>query len=329
MTDIPVTHKVGRHCASTSIRDMMNHYGARWSEAMCFGIGAGLGIWYLDMPDGSMSRLMHTRSADLEKAFFNRIGLDFKWERHTDPAESEKMLIRRLDQGRPALLRTDIYHLPYYKTHTHFPGHAIVAWGYDMKHQVFSVTDTERTAPIDVAFADMRCARYAKGGLFNMTGDMFAPANLNVPENIPAVVRDAVLTQSRLIIDDSHDFQGIASLDKWEKELDQWKAFPDWQWTTRFTYQVIEKRGTGGGGFRLMYADFLREAGDYLPALAESGLTDQMQTVGLAWRELAYALKRASDDKKPDFREVAAAIQTVQKLEKAYHLEVIGRLADS
>ena len=108
-----------------------------------------------------------------------------------------------------------------------------------------------------------------KADFFNMTGDMFAPANLTVPENMPEVVEDAVLTQSRLIMDDSDDFQGIASLDKWEKELDQWKAFPDWQWTTRFTYQVIEKRGTGGGGFRLMYADFLREAGDYLPAIAE------------------------------------------------------------
>ena len=195
MKMLSVTHKVGRHCASTSIRDMMNHYGIKWSEAMCFGISAGLGIWYLDIPDSSPTRLMHTRSADMEEQFFRRIGVDFSWEQHRDPAVSEKMLLRRLDQGRPALLRTDIYHLPYYKTNTHFPGHAIVVWGYDLEKQVFLVTDTERTEPIEVAFDNMRRARYAKGGFFNMTGDMFAPVNLKVPENMPGIIRDAVIIQ--------------------------------------------------------------------------------------------------------------------------------------
>lgn len=326
MTMLSVTHKKGRHCASTGIRDMMNHYGVAWSEAMCFGIGAGLGIWYIDVPDGSLSRLIHTRSADLEKEFFNRIGFDFKWEQHTNAAESEKMLIRRLDQGRPALLRTDIYHLPYYNTHTHFPGHAIVVWGYDQQSQVFRVTDTERMDPIEVAFSDMRLARYAKGGFFNMTGDMFAPANLKVPENMSEVVMDAVVAQSRILMDKSLDFQGIAGLKKWENELGRWENFPDWQWTARFTYQLIEKRGTGGGGFRLMYADFLREAGKYIPAIAESGLADRMHAAGLAWRDLAYALKRASENQKPDFREVAVELKKVETQERSYHREVIGLL---
>ena len=35
----------------------------------------------------------------------------------------------------------------------------------------------------------------------------------------------------------------------------------DWQWCARFGYQVIERRGTGGGNFRLMYSRFLAEAG--------------------------------------------------------------------
>jgi hypothetical protein len=52
------------------------------------------------------------------------------------------------------------------------------------------------------------------------------------------------------------------ALEKMRNELAMWKDFNDWQWACRFAYQVIEKRGTGGGGFRLMYADFLED--DYL-----------------------------------------------------------------
>lgn len=324
MTLLTVTHKVGRHCASTGMRDLLDHHGIAWSEAMCFGIGAGLGLWYLDMPGNSPSRLMHTRSADIEEQFFRRMGIDFAWEEHPDPAESEKTLVRRLDQGRPALLRTDIYHLPYYKTTTHFPAHVIMVWGYDRQRQVFHVTDTERQAPIDVAFSDMRRARYANGGFFDMAGNLFAPEKIDPPDNLPQVIQDAIRVQSRTLLDKTHDFQGVASLAKWKRELDLWKTFPDWQWTARFTYQVIEKRGTGGGGFRLMYADFLREVGEYLPAVATSGLADQMAAVGLAWQDLAYALKQASEEKSPAFGDVSEMLETVSGLESAYHREAMA-----
>jgi hypothetical protein len=40
----------------------------------------------------------------------------------------------------------------------------------------------------------------------------------------------------------------------------EWAQAPDWSWCARFAYQVIERRGTGGGNFRRLYARFLSEA---------------------------------------------------------------------
>ena len=49
-------------------------------------------------------------------------------------------------------------------------------------------------------------------------------------------------------------------------ELPEWNGRPDADRCFRLAAQVIEQRGTGGGLFRRMYAQFLEEAG--MPELA-------------------------------------------------------------
>lgn len=323
MVLIPVRHHPGRHCASTGIRDLVNFHRIGWSEAMCFGIGAGLGIWYLDLAGISPSRLIHVRSADIEEQFFRRIGHPFSWEVYEDPAQSERALCSCLERGLPAILRTDIYHLPYYNSSTHFPGHVIVVWGYDSREKHFLVTDTEREDLIEVPFENMRRARYSTGGFFEMMGNMFAPETISQPVDLSAVISNAIAFNSRMILNSAHDFQGIAGLKKCQQEVLNWGDLTDWQWTARFTYQVIERRGTGGGGFRPMYADFLAEAAQYVPKAVSLGLAQQMYELGRAWHDLAMALKEASEEKTPDFSEVAQRLRTLTTKESAYHEDAV------
>ena len=58
------------------------------------------------------------------------------------------------------------------------------------------------------------------------------------------------------------EFAGLPAVERLAAEAGSWpEAAEDWQWCARFAYQVIERRGTGGGAFRLMYSRFLEEAG--------------------------------------------------------------------
>ena len=57
-------------------------------------------------------------------------------------------------------------------------------------------------------------------------------------------------------------FAGLPAMRRFAEETGGWpEETEDWQWCARFAYQVIERRGTGGGNFRLMYSRFLEEAG--------------------------------------------------------------------
>lgn len=294
MPDLTITHRPGVHCASTGLRDLAAFHGCDWSEALCFGLGAGLGIWYLSLPGLTPSRMVHVRSADIEARFFARIGVDFAWDEFDAPDRSEAALIAALQNGRPALIQTDIYHLPYYGSRTHFPGHVVVVWGYDARRRVFTVTDTERPAPLEVGFDDLKRARYFSGGLFESRGRMFAPAGIRPAGDMAQTVRAALAANSRALLHPELPFAGLPALDAWRRDIAHWPELEDGRWCARFAYQVIEKRGTGGGGFRTLYTAFARESADWWPELTAAA--DRMETLAAAWSELAAACRVFSED---------------------------------
>ena len=89
------------------------------------------------------------------------------------------------------------------------------------------------------------------------------------------------------------EYQGMPALERLADEIGSWPdAAEDWQWCARFNYQVIERRGTGGGNFRRMYARFLEEAGYEESALAAEAAE--------RWTQLATALREASESDEPE-----------------------------
>ena len=104
----------------------------------------------------------------------------------------------------------------------------------------------------------------------------------------PAVARCA----ERMLEPPLGEYEGLPGLRKFAAEVGSWpELLDDWQWCARFTYQTIERRGTGGGNFRLMYARFLEEAGYEEAALAA--------TASERWTALAGELLTASDQDEP------------------------------
>lgn len=316
-------HYPGRHCASTALCNLANYHGIRWSEPTCFGLGAGLGFSFINIPGSSPGSFIHVRSSGLEEHFFRHIKNSVACRQYTDPAEGERDLCSLLDRGLPALALTDIYYLPYFNTGTHFPGHAVTVWGYNREDKLYYVSDTEREEILEVPFENMREARFCKDVYLSLKGDLYCPDRLSMPPDMPGVIRKALVTNSRNMMTSGNSFQGLDALAKWGEAIADWQELPDWQWCSRFCYQVIEKRGTGGGGFRLMYAEFLREWAPHLPQISSSGLYDRMDEVAAAWTDLAFSLKEASEREDPDFREASARICRVYELESSYHRKVL------
>lgn len=307
-----ITHSIGRHCASSAIRDLLEFYGLNISEAMCFGLGSGLGITYLELADAPVPFLVHVRSLGFEKRVFQSIGVPFEWETFESPESAATLLGEYLDEGCPTLLLTDIFHLPYFGSKTHFPGHAIAAWSRNKETGDILVTDTERPGVLSVTEEALTRARFSNQLPFVHHGNMFTPKEFRgevTPEIITSVIHDNATALAT---------SGISALETWLADLGRWGTTGDWRWTTRFAYQVIEKRGTGGGGFRKIYAEFLDEAAHYDAGIHRYRLPPMMRASEKAWSELAARLKSASENTHFPGAAIADAISAVRQAERNY-----------
>ncbi len=101
----------------------------------------------------------------------------------------------------------------------------------------------------------------------------------------------------------THGVPGIYAM---ARDLPSWTDLPDPAWTARFAYQNIERRGTGGGAFRRLFAEFLATAGDAVGDLPADA-SDRMAGIADDWTALADLLRRASedDDRRPALLERA------------------------
>lgn len=311
------THRPGRHCGSSAIRDLLEFHGLNLTEAFCFGLGAGLGITYVEQPGTETPFMVHVRSMGFEEKVFSTLGVPFRWQSWQDQAEAADALDAHLEAGRPALLLTDIYHLPYFNSSTHFPGHAIVAWRHSDDGATILVSDTERPDLLPVPRSKLAQARFSLLPPFIHFGSLFAPEKMAL-EVTPFRVRQAIVDNAWALTQGGGQKEGVAALRYWIDDLGRWAACENWPWLLRFAYQLIEKRGTGGGGFRTMYAEFLDEVEDMLPEARQANLAALMRDSAVAWSALAERLKAGSEAEVFPGDIIANAIDDVRVAELRY-----------
>jgi len=287
-------HLPGNHCGSTALRNLLGFHGVDISEEMAFGLGAGACFYYVVLDEHSPSRFTNGRAARLEENFLELTGAPLRLRTDPDPESSWRLAKDSIDEGRPVLLLTDLYYLDHYGRSAHFPGHAVVLAGYDDELAWLSDTAFEdlQTTSLD----GLREARHSQQPIFPLEGHA-----IDVPEGTKLARDDLIAHAPKAIARAAGEmldpplgeYEGLPALRRFAGEVGDWPdAAEDWQWCARFLYQVIERRGTGGGNFRRMYARFIDEAGYQESAIAAEA-ADQ-------WTSLAIAARTASEPDQAD-----------------------------
>jgi hypothetical protein len=287
-------HLPGNHCGSTALRNLLGFHGVEVSEEMAFGLGAGACFYYVVLDEHSPSRFTNGRAARLEENFLELTGAPLRLRTETDPDDSWAIAKGAVDEGRPILLLTDLYYLDHYGRSAHFPGHAVVLAGYD--EELAWLSDTAFEDLQTTSLEGLREARHSQQPIFPLEGhaiDVPDGARIDRDELIARTPQAIERAASQMLDPPLGEFEGLPALRRFAGEVGDWpEAAEDWQWCARFLYQVIERRGTGGGNFRRMYSRFLEEAGREESAIAAEAAED--------WSRLAIAARTASEPDQPD-----------------------------
>jgi hypothetical protein len=305
-------HTPGHHCGSTALHNLLAFHGTEISEEMAFGLGAGACFYYVTIEDASPTRWFNGRTARLEESFDQLTGAALELRTFESGDDGAWDAARaEVDAGRPVLLLTDLYYLDHYGNSAHFPGHAVVLAGYDGELAYLSDTGFEDLQTTRLESLDR--ARHSEHPAYPLSGHMFTASGEVSMERLREAIPAAIERAARAMVEpDFPGFSGLDAVRRLAAEAGSWpEAAEDWQWCARFGYQVIERRGTGGGAFRPMYARFLEEAGRAEAPLAAAA--------GGAWTELAEAFRIASehDDAQPGlWREIDNAANRVCEAEE-------------
>lgn len=203
-------------------------------------------------------------------------------------------LDKNLEQGIPTGCVVGVFHLTYFPKafRFHFNAHNIVVIGKENGDYLISdpiMEDIQR-----LSYNDLMRVRFAKG-VFPPKGHMYfireAPSSYDLKKAIVLAIRKTSHDMLRIPIP-LFGVKGIRFLArrmrKWPKTLEPKKA-------SLYLGQIVrmlEEIGTGGAGFRFIYAAFLQEAAKELNQPWLNDRSREMTEDGDRWREFAVIAVR-------------------------------------
>ena len=289
--NIDFLHRQSAHCESGVSSNLLHHYGIHISEAMAFGIGAGLFFGYI--PFIKVNKLplttYRTEVGGIFKRVTRKFGIGYRWQKFRRPEDAMKALDRKLEEGTPVACRTGGYWLPYFPPafRFHFNMHNLVVIG--KNGHDYLISDPVFPETVRCPRDDLMKARFSKGALAPK-GTMYYLTQVPQSVDLAPAIKKGIKQVCHRMLKTPGPLFGVKGIRFLANQIEKWPHKLGKRRAILYLGQLIrmqEEIGTGGGGFRFMYAAFLQEAADVLDDNRLTDLSRDMTAVGDRWREFA------------------------------------------
>ena len=286
-------HQHAGHCESGTFSGLLRQRGLTLSEPLVFGIGGGL--FFLHLPFIKVGGIPLTAYRDMPRAIIKscsrRLGVTMIERRFSNADEGMRHLDTLLERNIPVGMQTSVFWLPYFPADMRFQfnGHNLIAYARQGNNYLLSdpVFEHVVSCPAD----DLRRARFARG-TFAPKGLIYYPEKINHTPDVPRAVRVAIRSAAQRMLKIPLPYFGIRGIRYLSRSVLQWPRQHGDAAALVWVGSVIrmqEEIGTGGAGFRFMYAAFLMEAAEILGLPALRDISNDMTLTGDLWREFALA----------------------------------------
>ena len=286
------------HCESGMLCGLLRHNGLAISEPMVLGISGAVFFVFIKTPKMPFPVFdMRNRPGDMRAAIAKRLGVTFETRKFKDRVKAKAALLALCDKNIPTAVQVDMFYMDYIPSYmrVHFNAHYIIVVGFD--HDEFTVSDCYYPSLSKLAEDSLDKARFAKSD-FAPNGFMFHPTKvpsqsaIEYPKIIIQGIKQAAFNMTKLPV----PFIGVKGIRRFANNIPLWPKIA--RNTDALSHAimsihiVLEERGTGGAGFRFMYATFLQEAARMLNRPEFSEMSKAMMANGDKWREISLFVAR-------------------------------------
>ncbi len=322
--EIDFTHHQSAHCENGVVSNLMQHNGFSVSEPMVFGIGSGLLFCYIPFLKVNHAPVITYRAmpGKIFNRFADRVGIKIKREKFKNRKDAKARLDENLEKKNPVGLQVGVYNLVYFpdEYRFHFNAHNLVVYG--KENDRYLISDPVMEGVTSLSEKELEKVRFAKGA-FAPKGHMYYP--IAFPEKLElekAIVKGIKNTCRNMLAPVS--FVGVKGIKKIAGLIRKWPKREGVKTANHYLGQVVrmqEEIGTGGGGFRYIYAAFLQESGKLLGNEKLIELSKEMTEIGDLWRDFALEASRIYKNRSAhtdSYNKVADQLDRIADLEKAF-----------
>lgn len=270
-------HIPGANCQLSSLRKVLAYYDIHLSEPMILGLCSGLGFFYFYMKRMPFPMVLglSVKKTEVFERVLNRLGGNVKITETASINSAHNNLIALLEKGQPAITFVDFAYLPFFfaegtpipnEQSGHFGAHTLVTYGIDEEKNEAYVSDRYAN-PHVMMYEQLKAARGSQHAPFpakNKLVELILPKKVNdLREIIPLAIKENINYMYNPPISN----MGLTGFQKWRRMLPTWGTnFNDndllFGLVSVFIY--METGGTGGAMFRILFRDFMKEAGELL-----------------------------------------------------------------
>ena len=289
------THHQSAHCENGVASNLLKDKGINISEPMVFGIGSGLFFVYLPFIKVNHAPVVSYRP--LPGMIFNklakRLGIKIKRTKFSSEASANKALEENLKNNIPTGLQVGVYNLTYFpdEYRFHFNAHNLVVYGKNDNQYLISDPVMENVTTLTEE--ELNKVRFAKGA-FAPRGQMYYPIHIPVEINYEKAIITAIKDTCRNMLAPI-PIVGVKGIKFVSRQIRKWPVKHGNKKANHYLAQLVrmqEEIGTGGGGFRFIYAAFLQEASVRLKNEELRKLAMEMTEIGDLWRDFAVQASR-------------------------------------
>jgi hypothetical protein len=288
------THLQAAHCENGVTTSLLKTIGLNnITEPLSFGIGSGLFFVYIPLlkVNNGPAFAFRTMPGLIFKRTCNALGIPVVRKKFSSKQSAEQFLQQCLQAGQPVGCQVGVFYLTYFpkEYRFHFNAHNIIVYG--KEDDRYLISDPVMETVTSLSSYELERVRFAKGP-FAPRGQIYYPKQevAVTDEQMRRAIKKGIqrnVTHMLRIPGSVAGVKGIAAtgnkIKKWRDKLGQQKA-------GLYLAQLVrmqEEIGTGGGGFRYIYAAFLQQAHTYYNNDQLLEISKTFTQAGDLWRNAA------------------------------------------
>ncbi len=323
---IDFEHIQSAHCENGVTTNLLRFAGMNQiTEPLAFGIGSG--IFYIHIPfmkiNGGPAISFRTMPGQIFTRTCRALGVPVERKTFSSKQKAQEFLDNCLANNQPAGCQVGVYYLTYFpkEFRFHFNAHNLVVYGKEGDN--YLVSDPVMETVTTLSAHDLERVRFAQGALAP-NGQIYYPRERKAVSNeqIKGAIVKGIKHAAWFMTETPVPILGVAGIRFTAGRIKTWRESLGPRKGGIYLAQLVrmgEEIGTGGAGFRFVYAAFLQQAHAYVPKDELLTISKQFTAIGDLWRASsvqASAIYKGRLSEQQDFNTMGDMLLQIASKEK-------------